>query len=110
MVWEKNIYAIVMLTKCVEQGRVSIFHLNDQVNSFLLWWKGILKSICLFKETLPQTLAPLFLETCFLSFSPLKVKKSFKKSILSFPYFVDKYQCSLFLKLLLLELVSGGVG
>lgn len=25
MVWEKNVYAIVMLTKCVEQGRVSIF-------------------------------------------------------------------------------------
>ncbi|TEA34055.1 hypothetical protein DBR06_SOUSAS2310165, partial [Sousa chinensis] len=26
MVWEKNVYAIVMLTKCVEQGRASIFY------------------------------------------------------------------------------------
>ena len=25
MIWEKNIYAVVMLTKCVEQGRVRFF-------------------------------------------------------------------------------------
>lgn len=25
MIWEKDIYAVVMLTKCVEQGRVSGF-------------------------------------------------------------------------------------
>ena len=98
MVWEKNVYAIVMLTKCVEQGRVRNFY-------FLLLFRSFIHSYCgggyfktyFLKKTFPQALALLFLEMCFLSFSPLKVlKKMLKKKIyVIVTFFMDRRMFSI---------------
>lgn len=59
MVWEKNVYAIVMLTKCVEQGRVCNFYfllLFRPVHSFIvIVVEGILKPIL--KKDIPPSIS-----------------------------------------------------
>ena len=70
------------------------------------------KHFCFLKKTLPQT-SPLVLETRFLYFSFLRetLKNQFKqRRVLVLPSFVDEYQCSLFMRLLQLELQGTGVG